>query len=197
MALHLHGMEVVQDVVHRRERAVARRVLVALPEDRAGRKIDFQTSVSRSRSPTSLGDGGFSFNAFPLSRSDGRSSAAWDAGTSAIVRRPRRPPAAARIVQGVRRAPVDAHRAARAGVVVHDEEGRVPLGAGGRRLGAFTMLRRQHVDAVPRADVLARPAQDAVVGVEHQVLRRLHALRATRGRPPRACSPRGCRPRSW
>ena len=40
----------------------------------------------------------------------------------------------------------------------------------------FDDARRHHVDAVPRADVLARPAQDAVVGIEHQVLRRLHAL---------------------
>ena len=35
VALHLHRVEVVQHVVHRRERAVARRVLVALPEDGA------------------------------------------------------------------------------------------------------------------------------------------------------------------
>ena len=39
-----------------------------------------------------------------------------------------------------------------------------------------TMPVRQHVDAVPRADVLAGPAQDAVVGVEHEVLRGLHPL---------------------
>src|SRR4029453_9888106 len=32
------------------------------------------------------------------------------------------------------------------------------------------------VDAVPRTHVLPRPAQDAVVGVEHQVLRRLDPL---------------------
>jgi hypothetical protein len=34
VALHLHRVQVVQDVVHRRERPVARGVLVALPEDR-------------------------------------------------------------------------------------------------------------------------------------------------------------------
>src|SRR5581483_2995209 len=37
-----------------------------------------------------------------------------------------------------------------------------------------------HVDAVPRADVLTRPTQDAVVWIEHEVLGRLDAL----GEPP-------------
>ena len=36
VSLHLHGVQVVEHVVHRRERAVSRRVLVAPPEDRTG-----------------------------------------------------------------------------------------------------------------------------------------------------------------
>src|SRR4029450_5392197 len=41
--------------------------------------------------------------------------------------------------------------------------------------------RRQHVDAVPRAHVLAGATQDAVVGVEHEVLGRLDPFGQPRG----------------
>src|SRR5438067_1735035 len=36
VALHLHRVKVVEHVVHRRERAVARRVAIALAQERAG-----------------------------------------------------------------------------------------------------------------------------------------------------------------
>src|SRR3990170_4844093 len=88
-----------------------------------GRNMDFQTSVSRTRSRTSLGDGGLSFNLpFP-------SPSSWLLFL---------------------------------GRVLYD-------------------LRRQHEDAVPWAHVLAGPAQDAVVRIQHQVLRGPHALGEPRG----------------
>ena len=133
------------------------------------------------RSPRSLGDGGLSFTRLLPSLIRPRLCRhAGDLGHRARAAGTLRQ---ARIVQGVGGATVDADRAARARVVVDDEDrGRRSTSSRTTSWSApSTMSGGQHVDAVPRADVLARAAQDAVVGIEHQVLRRLHALGEPRG----------------
>src|SRR6266540_4543422 len=89
-----------------------------------GRKTDFQTSVSRTLSSSSSGEGGFSFNpvSFPSSSTCfrlllGHGDGAHRAGAGlALVRQ-------SRIVQAIAGAPFHAHRAPGAGVVVHHEDG--------------------------------------------------------------------------
>src|ERR687892_2199977 len=122
-----------------------------------GRKTDFQTSVSRTVSRTSLGEGGLSFTLLDLGPlgfgycGHGPASARGLGKTC--------------VVQRVGRAPLDAHRAPGACVVVHDED-RVRRGdLGVDRLVRYVLddVRGHHENAVPRAHVLTRAAQDAVV----------------------------------
>src|SRR6186713_3327867 len=134
-----------------------------------GRKIDFQTSVSRTRSRASLGVGSFSFATSSPSSLPGLAGLGalrlGHRGHRALSARGLRQP---RIVQGVGGAPVHAHLATGARVVVDDEHrvGAADLGPDGVVLRVPHDVRRHHVDAVPRADVFAGSAQDAVVGVE-------------------------------
>src|SRR5437588_3853258 len=153
-----------------------------------GRKMDFQTCVSRTLSKTSIGFGGLS-----LTGSGSPSPyALLDVRVLLLGHRDRAHRAAAplslrqaRIVQAITGTTLDAHRASGARVVVDHEDGERALGLvpDGLGLGVLHDPRIEHVDAVPRADVLARTAQDARFGIEHEVLRRLHALLQSRGVP--------------
>src|ERR671918_1417716 len=135
-----------------------------------GRKTDFQTSVSRTVSRTSLGEGGLSFTLLDLG-SLGLGYCGHGAASARGLGK-------TRVVQRVGRAPLDAHRATGARVVVDDED-RIRRGdLGFDRLVRYVLndVRSHHEDAVPWAYVLTRAAQDAVVRIQHQVLGRPHAL---------------------
>src|SRR6266536_2813640 len=181
MSFDLYRVKVVQDVVHHGQRPVALRVLVALPEDRPGPEhrlpeLGLPDVVQCLYGPGRLWQ--------PVPESQGSSSSfpsgLFDVDIHLLRSWHRGHRAAptwfllgqARIVQAVAGATLDAHGAPRARVVVHDEDGEgvLDLRLDGVVLGAADDPRVEHEDAVPRTDVLARPAQDAGLGVEHQVL---------------------------
>src|ERR671910_3757747 len=135
-----------------------------------GRKTDFQTSVSRTRSRTSFGEGGLSFTLLDLGPLGFGYCGHGPASARGLGK--------TRVVQRVSGAPLDAHRAPGARVVIDDED-RIRRGdLGFDRVVRYVLddVRSHHEDAVPWAHVLTRAAQDAVVRIEHQVLRRPHAL---------------------
>ena len=200
VALHLRGVQVVQHVVHRRERAVARRVLVALAVDRArteDRLPDLGLAESVARSSPGLG--GFVFAtvaSLPLAHA----SAACEAGTSAMARRPPGALGQSRIVQRVGGAPVHAHGASRAGVVVDDED-RVRAGDLGARRRPRRCPGRCRSTSSRCSSTGRRPRTRGTGcscrGRASGAWATSRPGRATpRRRPPRR-SRRGCRPRSW
>src|ERR671919_1831288 len=111
-----------------------------------GRKTDFQTSVSRTVSRTSLGEGGLSFTLLDLDPlgfgyCGHRAASARGLGKT-------------RVVQHVGRATLDAHRAPGARVVVDDED---RVRRGDLRFDrvvndVLNDVRSHHEDAVPRTD---------------------------------------------
>src|SRR5205085_6160837 len=82
------------------------------------------------------------------------------------------------VEQRVRRAPVHADTTARALRVVDHEHGRRIAGLILDRCGVRIRndLAREHVDAIPRADVFTGAAQDAEVGLQADVPFGLHSL---------------------